>query len=283
VTDPRSAPPAIQALRLTERDRRILRFCAEHRFVLAPQVALALGVLGTDAAKRRLAALHRAGYLRRERRYVAEPFAYAVTPLGLGAAGSDLPRPSSLDPATYAHDVGVAWLAAAAHRGVFGELSQIVCERRMRSEDARDRDDGQRHGVRCAGAGGRGLHYADLTVVTATGRRVAFELELHVKGAARRERILAAYACDPRFDAVVYLVRTEAERRTLMRSARRVGLEDRLHVQRFEWADRREPGTSPQRPLGRARRSSRARPAGRLPAIAPTAAGRPPAREAPAR
>ena len=152
---------------------------------------------------------HRAGYLRRERRYVAEPFAYAVTPSGLGAAGSDLSLPRKLDPATYAHDVGVAWLAAAAHRGVFGELSEIVCERRMRSEDARR---GRRrpapHGVRCAGVGGRGVHYPDLAVVTATGRRVAFELELHVKGAARRERILAAYACDPGLDAVVYLVRS---------------------------------------------------------------------------
>jgi hypothetical protein len=282
VADPRSAPAAIRPLRLTERDRRILRFCAEHRFVLAPQVALLLGVIGTDAAKRRLAALHAAGYLRRERRYVAEPFAYAVTSMGLGAAGSDLARPSGLDPATYAHDVGVAWLTAAAHRGVFGELSQIVGERRMRSEDARDPGDGQRHGVRRAGVGGRGLHYPDLTVVTATGRRVAFELELHLKGAARRERILAAYACDARFDAVVYLVRTEAERRTLMRSARRVGLEDRLHVQRFEWGDRREPGTSLQRALVRTRHSSRARPARRLPATAPTG-GRPPAGEAPAR
>jgi hypothetical protein len=259
-------------VRLTERDRRILRFCAEHRFVLAPQVALLLGVIGTDAAKRRLAALHRAGYLRRERRYVAEPFAYAVTPAGLGAAGSDLSRPRRLDPATYAHDVGIAWLAAAAHRGAFGELSEIVCERRMRSEDARGGRDDRRHGVRRAGVGGRGLHYPDLTVVTASGRRVAFELELHVKGAARRERILGAYACDPRFDAVIYLVRTEAERRTLLRSARRVGLEDRIHVQRFEWADRREPGTSRERAFGRSPQPSRAR-----------SARRPPSREAAAR
>ena len=244
-------------MRLTERDRLILRFCAEHRLVLAPQVALLLGVIGADAAKRRLAALHGAGYLRRERRYVAEPFAYAVTPAGLGAAGSDLPSPRRLDPATYAHDVGIAWLAAAAHRGVFGELSEVVCERRMRSEDARGGHDGQEHGVRRIGAGGRGLHYPDLTVVTATGRRVAFELELHVKGAARRERILAAYACDPRFDAVVYLVRSEAERRTLMRSARRSGLDDRLHVQRFEWGDRREPGTSRERALAHSRRTGR--------------------------
>ena len=252
-------PAVSRPLRLTRRDRLILRFCAEHRFVLAPQVALLLGVIGTDAAKRRLASLHRAGYLRRERRYVAEPYAYAITAGGLGAAGSDLSRPRPIDPATYAHDVGVAWLAAGAHRGAFGDLSEIVCERRMRSEDARAGAEEPRHGIRRAGVGGRGLHHPDLAVVTVTGRRVAFELELHLKGAARRERILAAYACDPRFDAVVYLVRSEAERQTLLRSARRVGLDDRLHVQRFEWADRRQPGTSRERSLARSRPRSRAR------------------------
>jgi hypothetical protein len=263
-------------IRLTERDRRILRFCAEHRFVLAPQVAMLLGAIGTDAAKRRLAALHRAGYLARERRYVAEPFAYSVTRAGLGMAGSALGPPRDLDPAMYAHDVGVAWLGAAAHRGAFGELSEIACERRMRSEDARGDRDGPPHGLRCAGAGGRGLHYPDLAVVTASGRRVAFELERHVKGVTRRERILAAYACDPRVDAVVYLVATEADRTALIRSAHRVGLDDRLHVQRFAWSDGREPGTSRERPHGRAP-GARARPRPHAPARPP---GRPAARPA---
>ena len=255
-------------MRLTERDRRILQFCAEHRFVLPAQVALLLGPISTDAASRRLAALYGAGYLDRDHRYDAELYAYSVTRAGLGAAGSDLKRPREIDPALYAHDVGVAWLALAADRGAFGELSQIVCERRMRSEDARqDEHDRQPHGVRHIAAGSRGLHYPDLTVVTSSGRRVAFELELHLKGVGRREQILSAYACDPRFHAVVYLVRTDAERRVLERSARRVGLADRLHVQRFEWPDGRVPGTSRERAIERSRARSptlsRARPRGR--------------------
>jgi hypothetical protein len=251
VAPTRSARRGTDIIRLTARDRRILQFCAEHRFVLAPQVALLLGAIGTDAAKRRLAALQRAGYLTRERRYVAEPFAYSVTRAGLGVAGSALGPPRDLDPAMYAHDVGVAWLGAAAHLGAFGELSEIVCERRMRSEDARGERERPPHGIRCAGAGGRGLHYPDLTVVTASGRRVAFELERHVKGITRRERILSAYACDPRLDAVVYLVARDADRTALIRSARRVGLDDRLHVQRFAWPDGQAPGTSRERPHGR--------------------------------
>ena len=239
--------------RLTARDLTLLAFCAEHRFVLAPQVALAAGI-SADAAKRRLAALLQAGCLSRERRYVAEPYAYAVTRTGIDAVGSALSPPRPLDPGTYAHDVGVGWLGAAAHAGRFGHLMEIVCERRMRSEDGRREPGAELRGLRYPGGGGawgpRGgarLHYPDLTIVTAAGRRVAFELELHRKGAGRRERILSAYACDPRLDAVVYLVRTEAERAALERSARRVGVEDRLYVQLFAWAGDREPGMAPTR------------------------------------
>ena len=217
--------------------------------MLAAQVALLEGI-GLDAARHRLRALTRAAYLTSERRYLAEPHAYTVTRAGRGAAGSDLTQPRKLDPALYAHDVGVAWLTAAARRGLFGELSEVVSERRMRSEDGRDDRGQEPHGVRYLGGGGRAggaerLHYPDLTVVTASGRRIAFELELNLKGAARRERILLAYAGDPRFDAVVYLVATRQDRRTLEASARRAGLEDRLYVQRFRWSGEREPGTPP--------------------------------------
>ena len=220
--------------------------------MLAAQVALLEGI-GLDAARHRLTALTRAGYLTGEQRYVAEPRAYAVTRDGRGAAGSDLSQPRKLDPALYAHDVGVTWLTAAARRGLFGELSQVVSERRMRSEDGRGDRGRETHGVRYIGSGGGWagggprLHYPDLTVVAASGQRIAFELELQLKGAARRERILSAYAGDPRFDAVVYLVATPKERRMLQASARRVGLEDRLYVQLFRWSGDREPGTPPSR------------------------------------
>jgi hypothetical protein len=240
-----------------------LWFCAEHRFVLAAQVALLEGI-GLDAARQRLTALTRAGYLTSEQRYVAEPRAYLVTRDGRGVAGSDLSQPRKLDPALYAHDVGVTWLTAAARRGLFGELSEVVSERRMRSEDGRDGDGRQLHGVRYIGggaAGGPRLHYPDLTVVTASGHRVAFELELQLKGAARRERILSTYAGDNRFDAIVYLVATQKDRHTLEASARRVGLEDRLYVQLFRWSDDREPGTPPTAGRAAARRTQRRAPA----------------------
>lgn len=216
--------------------------------MLAAQVALLEGIRPV-AAGRRLSALTRAGYLTSEQRYTAEPRAYTVTRHGRDVVGSDMGQPRKLDPSLYAHDVGVTWLTAAAHRGLFGELSQVVSERRMRSEDGRDNPGREPHGVRYIGgggggwsAGGRRLHYPDLTLVTASGQRVAFELELNLKGQARRERILLAYAGDPRFDAVVYLVATQRDRRTLDASARRAGLENRLYVQVFRWSGDREPG-----------------------------------------
>ena len=84
---------------------------------------------------------------------------------------------------------------------------------------------------------------------------------MQLKGVARRERILSAYAGDPRFDAVVYLVATPKDRRLLEASARRVGLEDRFYVQLFRWSGDREPGTPPSR--------VRSRTAARRPATQP--------------
>jgi hypothetical protein len=98
------------------------------------------------------------------------------------------------------------------------------------------------HGVRVGHGSMERLHYPDLTVVTAGGHRVAFELELSTKSPRRRERILAAYADDPRIDAVVYLVQTPAAGRAIARSAARVGAADTVRVQRFGWAGGRAPG-----------------------------------------
>jgi hypothetical protein len=247
--EPTAIPPP---RRLGARDLELLEFCAEHRFVLAPQVAALLRTR-TDTAQRRLRGLQRAGLLERVSVFTHDPIAYAITRAGLGVTSSRLATPRELDPGQYVHDVGVAWLGVAAHRGAFGETAEIITERRMRSEDARADRRAAPHGLSRVGAGGPGLHYPDLTVVTAGGRRVAFELELHLKGRARRERILAAYACDRRHDAVVYLVASEHDRQALLRSARRVGLDDRLHVQRLTWPDGRRPGTAPLRHPTRAR------------------------------
>jgi DNA-binding transcriptional ArsR family regulator len=228
-------------------DAELLRFAGEHRFVLASQLAQVLD-RSPASMQRTLRRLRAAGLVKSERLLRHEPAAYRVTRAGLAAAGSDLRAPGAIDLAEYRHDVGLAWLDVAARRGRFGELREVVGERRMRSEDRRaDRPDGApRHGVALMPGRGPRLHYPDLTLVTAGGRRVAFELELSTKAPAHRERILAAYAADPRIDVVVYLVPTRAAGEAILRSAARVGARDTLRVQRFAWAGGRVPGQPAQ-------------------------------------
>jgi len=239
----RAPVPPPDRLRLTARDRDLLTFLAEHRFALAAQAGAVVGT-SARAAGRRLGALRAAGLVRAARPLRHEASAWAVTRAGLAAGESSLGLPRPVDLGTYRHDVGVAWLAAGARRGIFGELSAVVSERTMRSEDRRgDRAaGGPRHGVRVGHGSEARLHYPDLVVVASSGHRVAFELELSTKSPRRRERILAAYADDPRIDAVVYLVPTRAAGQAIARSAARVGATDTVRVQRFVWAGGRAPG-----------------------------------------
>jgi hypothetical protein len=228
----RRSSPSSGSVQITERDRTLLSFAAEHRFVTAVQIAVVLEVTAA-AADARLRALSDGGYLRRERKLHRAPAAHRITPSGLRAVGSDLPAPRRLDLATYRHDEGLVWLRLAAHRGRFGPLHEVVSERRMRSEDARPAAGTTRHGVRLGGVGLGGrdrVHYPDMVVTTAAGHRVAFELELSTKSQDRREGILAGYGADPRVDVVVYLVDRRDVRRAIERSAARVGVSDLIRV-----------------------------------------------------
>ncbi|HEX3689388.1 MAG TPA: hypothetical protein VHV28_06810, partial [Solirubrobacteraceae bacterium] len=146
----------------------------------------------------------------------------------------------------------------------FGPPEQVVSERRMRSHDGRqsdrDRDRSRRFGVYLGGAGPAGrdrLHYPDLVLVTRSGHRVAFELELSTKEVARREGILAGYAADRRIDAVVYLVDRASVGRAIERSAARMGIADLVRVQRVSL----EPaaGSAPSRAPSAHRAGPRAR------------------------
>jgi hypothetical protein len=248
-----AAPDSPPTMTLEESDLALLRFAGEHRFVLAAQGARLLH-RSVPSVQRSLGRLRAAGLVRSESMFRHEPIAYRVTRTGMTAAGSELRPSPALDLAAYRHDVGLAWLDVAARRGLFGEVSEVVAEKRMRSEDRRaDRPDSNpRHGVPLGVRQGPRLHYPDLVLVTGSGHRVAFELELSTKAPARRERILAAYAADPRIDAVVYLVGTRAAGDAIARSAARAGARDKVQVRRFAWAGGRAPGQPAAPPVRRA-------------------------------
>ncbi len=253
------------SVQLTDADRAVLRFAAEHRFVLAAQVAALLGA-SDDAALRRLGRLGERGLIRRARELHRGPSWHQITAAGLRAGGSDLPTPRGFDLATHRHDTGLGWLMLAARAGRFGAAREVVSERRMRSRDGRLLDgaghDGgaavgsHRCGVRLGGVGPNGrdrLHYPDMVLVTAGGHRVAFELELTTKEPARREKILAGYAADRRIDAIVYLVERPAVGRAVERSAARMGISHLVRVQQIT-----PVGGAPVGPArSRARRASR--------------------------
>jgi hypothetical protein len=236
-------PSRARGVQPTDADRALLAFAAEHRFVLCAQVALLLAVSDATAGAR-LRRLGRAGYLRRVRELHRGPAWHQITASGLRAVGSELPAPRGFDLATHRHDAGLAWLMLAARAGRFGDARRVVSEREMRSGDGRAPAMAPRYGVRLGGVGPGGrdrLHYPDMAIVTSTGHRVAFELELSTKEPERRERILSAYAADHRIDAVVYLVDRATVGRAIERSAARLGLRDLVSVRQVTVAD----GTSP--------------------------------------
>jgi DNA-binding transcriptional ArsR family regulator len=243
VASPAAAPPrprrAPCAPSLTDRDRLLLEFIAEHRLILRDHVRALLGVSGATAS-RRLRGLVQAGLVHRDALFKGYPAHYRIAGAGLAAIASRLPAPKR--DLEVRHEIGLAWLWLAAQRGAFGELSEVVSERRMRSRDGREqhaaRITGRREhepfGVRLYGVGPvsqQRLHYPDLLLVDRGGRRIAVELELSSKGRARRHRIIGGYAADRRVDAVLYLVKDERIGRQVRDAARRFGFEPRVLVQ----------------------------------------------------
>ncbi len=234
---------------MTERDRQMLAFIADHRLVLASHVQALLGV-SPDAARTRLRKLERSGYLDRRALFHLQPACYQVTSRGLGAIASELPRPRGVDMREYVHDVGTGWLWLSASRGAFGPVAEILSERQLRSREGFPRRDsiggelgggpvaGERYGVRLwdFGPGGRErLHYPDLRLRTPEGKCIALELELSAKSRGRLDKVMSAYAADRRIDAVVYLVDRPEVGRRVRAAAARAGASSPVQVQQFAW------------------------------------------------
>jgi hypothetical protein len=230
---------------LTEQDEVLLGFAAGHRLVIREHAQALLGV-GASSASRRLGALARAGLLAQSRPFDRGPNWYRITRAGLDAISSSLPVPDSRL-GQFKHDIGLAWIEIAAHRGSFGPVSEVISERRMRSEDGVwehatspvDRElQGPPHGMRL-GLGPRGkerIHYPDMVLGLAGGKRVAVELELTAKSPRRRDEILMAYAAEKRVDAVLYLVETAAMATSIRAAARAHGISRKVHVQYVKYA-----------------------------------------------
>ena len=212
----------------------MLRFLAEHRVAVAPQVAQLLGVTERTAATR-LARLGELGLISFERIFDGQPAAASIRGPGLRQVGSLLPPPR-VDLKGYRHDVGVGWLWLAANGGGFGSLSAVVSERQMRSHDMRAPLGGEPFGVGIVGLdsfGRQARHYPDLLLTTQGGERVAVELELTAKSTRRLDTIMRGYAGDPRIDGVLYVVSSAHLERIITAAATRAGITDLVRVHRL--------------------------------------------------
>jgi hypothetical protein len=258
---------------VTARDRELLAFVAEHRFVLAAHAQTLLGV-GERVTSRRLGGLTARGLLEHTRMLHAQPAWYRITRAGLAMIDSDLPPPR-IDLRSYEHDIGVAWLWLAASRGGFGNAERVVSEREMRSRDAvrlaadRAAARGEARGdieaareplfgVRLGGFGPGGLirlHYPDLLLIGPRHDRLAIELELSSKGQRRRETILAGYGTEPSVAAVLYLADSLTIRRAVQSSAARLGLAGLVRVEQLRTSRKARSAGAPERarhPVARA-------------------------------
>jgi hypothetical protein len=253
---------------ITSRDQQLLAFLARHRMVRTDHAQALLGV-SASVARARLARLAAAQFVAGEVVFHRQPAGWQITRRGLAAIGSRLPVPQH-DLGAHTHDVGVAWLWLAARDGAFGALRTLHSERELRSADGPGRRAEPPLAVRVLGGvgprGGERLHYPDLRFSTERGERVAVELELTSKSRTRRELILSSYAAEPSVDHVLYLVRDRRVGHAIAASARRLGLEDLVHVQRVALADpTRAPDAvvSAQRSRGPRAAGAGARPARR--------------------
>jgi hypothetical protein len=226
--------PGSNSDRLTDRDRALLGFMAEHRLVLERQLERLAGV-GEGRLSGRLAALAAVGYVRSGRAF-DEPF-YQVRRRGLDAIGCELREPR-FHLGGYKHDVGLAWLWLAARAGTFGPMDEVLGERRLRSHDGVGERPSDSYGVYLGGYdrwGAQRRHYPDVLLIDSRGCRLAVELELTSKGRERRELILGGYGADHRIDQVLYVVENHphgrAIRRLLEQSALAMRLSDRVQFQ----------------------------------------------------
>jgi hypothetical protein len=224
----------VDDLKLTERETSVLGPLAEHRTLIVPQLALLLGVSDATAA-RRLRQLEQRQLLELRRIFTGLPAAAVIRSRGLRAVGSPLKAPQ-VNYNEYRHDVGVGWLWLAARAGSFGELRGVTTDRRMQAEDATAVAGGRSApwgvGVGMLGSHGQPQrHYPDLLLETASGHRVAVELELTAKSSGRMNRIMGAYAGDSRVDQILYVAANSSIAARVRESARRAGIPNRVHVQ----------------------------------------------------
>ena len=233
---------------MTEDERKILEFGAQHRAILLGHVQALLNVSASDA-DRRLADLARRGLTRHHRTHHRQAGHHQITSRGLAAIHSPLPEPRFETIREHRHDMSLPWLTLLAQRGGLGTVERVVTERAMRHHDAIQRlreqhrpqpdsepDDEPIYGVALGTGRDKTVvrHYPDLMLTTPQGR-VAIELQARQPAPHQLATQIVAYGADPHIVTALYLVDNPQIGETVQTTAARLGLSNPTHVQTFEF------------------------------------------------
>lgn len=210
-----------RAIRVTSRDREIVRWIGRLRMVTAAQVADRFD-LGRAVGYSRLSGLVKLGLLEHTHVFHATHGVYTTTRAGLATVDLALP-PARVDIRTYAHDIELSWLVIELERE-FGD-DRLATEREMRASDTplgaapaeRPRFAvplaSRRGQLQLTPVGYPRLHFPDVALASAgDGPILAVELERTAKGRARLRAILSAYVAARHIGLVRYYPTNERVR-----------------------------------------------------------------------
>ena len=178
---------------ISERDRVLLAFMADHRLVVAGQIAALLGATDAAATTRLRRSQPRRIPARREQVFAQPAELLPDRSAGLAIAGPVPCRRRALDPRTYSRTTS-AWPGCGSPpaTGRFGPLREILAERQLRSHDEASRSASDPPlAVKLGGYGPGGrerLHYPDLLLIrpAAGGSRSSWSSRRRAAPAWRR-------------------------------------------------------------------------------------------------
>lgn len=177
-------------MQITKRDIEVLRWINSHGAVDISHVAAYLGI--TDkVAYRRMKKLVDEGLIWYTRFYYEQPGVYRVSQDGIKLSKDTLPALRKISKATLDHDLMVTTISQYLLQKY---QAKFVTERQLR----------QQLGYKGVG---QNVHVSDGKLIL-PDKTVAIEVELTLKGRARRDSILARYMTNFDYDEIWYFCRS---------------------------------------------------------------------------
>lgn len=216
------------AVRVTERDRKIVMFAARHGVVNERQVRRRLGFGTKQASYKRLKGLVDFGLLRHDRVLYGQAGVYRATERGIRYAGVDL-YPAGLDISRLNHSLEVVELSERLLRENPGACWLTERELRSRATRARLAEESER-----IEPNAEGERMPDGMLVREDGSHVAIELELSGKPSKTYRRIFDHYSVRRDLDEVRWYMASGSTRERAREIADRFRLSGYINFYPYE-------------------------------------------------